>query len=72
MGPTVSLKAYAFDLFKRSAKEDFFRAAQGLEDEPEGGSRCTECFRLRLEKREYSVTKLMPETNMKMLTTYCI
>ena len=30
--------------------EDFFRAAQGLEDEPEGGSRCTECFRLRLER----------------------
>jgi len=26
----------------------FFTAAQGLEAEPEGGARCTECFRLRL------------------------
>lgn len=27
---------------------DFFAAVQGLENEPEGGARCTECFRLRL------------------------
>lgn len=30
--------------------EEFYEAAQGLESEPEGGSRCTECFRLRLER----------------------
>ncbi len=29
---------------------DFFAAVQGLEDEPEGGARCTECFRLRLSE----------------------
>ncbi|MBQ1401172.1 MAG: epoxyqueuosine reductase QueH [Firmicutes bacterium] len=30
--------------------ERFFCAAKGLEDEPEGGRRCAECFRLRLEE----------------------
>ena len=29
---------------------EFFRAAQGLESEREGGARCTQCFRLRLER----------------------
>ncbi len=29
---------------------EFLSAVQGLEDQPEGGSRCKECFRLRLEK----------------------
>ena len=28
----------------------FFEAAEGLEHEPEGGARCTVCFRQRLEK----------------------
>ena len=28
--------------------EEFLRAAAGLEDAPEGGSRCERCFRLRL------------------------
>nr|WP_315023962.1 epoxyqueuosine reductase QueH [uncultured Aminipila sp.] len=30
--------------------EEFFRMVEGLEEEPEGGKRCTECFRLRLER----------------------
>ena len=30
--------------------EDFFRVCGQYADEPEGGARCTECFRLRLEK----------------------
>jgi len=30
--------------------EDFFAVAEGLEDCPEGGARCTECFKLRLER----------------------
>ena len=29
---------------------EFYAAAAGLEDEPEGGRRCTACFRLRLEE----------------------
>lgn len=29
---------------------EFHRAARGLEKEPEGGERCTACFRLRLER----------------------
>lgn len=28
--------------------EDYYRRIKGLENEPEGGSRCGECFRLRL------------------------
>lgn len=30
--------------------EAWYRATEGLEREPEGGARCTECFRLRLRK----------------------
>ena len=30
--------------------ESFFKAAKGLEDEPERGARCEKCFRLRLSK----------------------
>ena len=30
--------------------EDFDKAVVGLEAEPEGGARCTECFRLRIER----------------------
>lgn len=30
--------------------EEFYRAVQGLEDEPEGGRRCAVCFRLRLDE----------------------
>lgn len=29
---------------------DFFKAAEGLEQEPEGGARCSACFAQRLEK----------------------
>lgn len=29
--------------------EAYEKAAEGLENEPEGGARCTECFRLRLD-----------------------
>ncbi len=30
--------------------EQFFSASNGLENEPEGGKRCTQCYQLRLEK----------------------
>ena len=30
--------------------DDFYTAAKGLEQEPEGGARCTECFKLRLSE----------------------
>ncbi len=30
--------------------EQWYRATEGLENEPEGGVRCTECFRLRLRE----------------------
>ncbi len=30
--------------------ERYYARVRGLEDEPEGGRRCTECFRLRLEE----------------------
>lgn len=31
-------------------KEDFYKVVKGLEDKPEGGARCKECFALRLSK----------------------
>ena len=30
--------------------EDFFEMAKGLEDVPEGGERCFQCYRMRLEE----------------------
>ena len=35
-------------LAERRTHEDYLARVKGLEDEPEGGARCTECFRLRL------------------------
>jgi len=31
-------------------KDDWFKAVKGLENEPEGGKRCTVCFDMRLKK----------------------
>lgn len=30
--------------------EDFYKVCSGYSNEPEGGARCTECFRLRMER----------------------
>lgn len=30
--------------------DEFLRSVKGLENEPEGGKRCTECFKLRMER----------------------
>lgn len=40
----VSFLEVAFDT------EEFYKVAKGFEQEPEGGKRCTECFKLRMEK----------------------
>lgn len=37
--------------------EGFFAAAKGLEAEPEGGKRCVECFRLRMERTAQAALK---------------
>lgn len=42
--PDVKLYEYGWQ------GERYAAAVQGLEDEPEGGARCTVCFRLRLEE----------------------
>lgn len=40
---------------------EFYAAARGLENEPERGKRCTECYRLRLEKTaEYAAENGFP------------
>ena len=40
---------------------EFYAAARGLESEPERGRRCTECYRLRLEKTaEYAAENRFP------------
>ena len=44
---------------------DFYAIAQGLEKEPEGGERCTKCYKLRLEY----TAKLAKELNMDYFTT---
>ena len=43
----------------------FYEAVKGLEKEPEGGARCTECFKLRLEES----AKLAKEGNYDYFTT---
>ncbi|MBQ7796599.1 MAG: epoxyqueuosine reductase QueH [Lachnospiraceae bacterium] len=45
--------------------EDFYAAAKGLEKEPEGGARCTECFKLRLTES----AKLAKEGGYDYFTT---
>lgn len=45
--------------------EDFYEIAKGLEKEPEGGERCTKCYRLRLEY----AAKLAAKMNMDYFTT---
>jgi len=47
------------------APEEWFEAAVGLGNEPEGGQRCSVCFRLRLE-RSY---RFMMESGCDVLTT---
>lgn len=38
--------------------DDFFEVASGYSNEPEGGKRCTECFKLRLEATAQKAKKL--------------
>lgn len=45
--------------------ENFYACARGLEQEPEKGKRCIECFKLRLEK----TAKLCVEKGIKNFTT---
>ena len=45
--------------------ENYYEAVNGLEDEKEGGARCTECFRLRLER----TAKLAAELGFDLFTT---
>lgn len=47
----ISLKEFKYPVKLTDSEyrpEDFFAAVKGLEHEPEGGMRCRECFRLRL------------------------
>ena len=37
-------------LFEEHRAAEYYERVRGLEDEPEGGRRCTACFRLRLEE----------------------
>lgn len=61
---------------------EFYKAAKGLEAEPEGGRRCLECFRLRLFKTaEYAVEhgfdfftttlSISPHKNAEVLNEVC-
>ena len=45
--------------------EEFYEAVKGLEKEPEGGARCTECFKLRL----YESARLAKEGSFDYFTT---
>lgn len=57
--PQIELLACEYD------GESFLEAAVGLENEPEGGARCTECFSLRLE----NTARLAKEGNFDFFTT---
>lgn len=46
-------------------KDRFYDVTRGLENEPEGGKRCQQCFRLRLEE----TAKLAKEMQMDYFTT---
>ena len=47
---TVSIDRQIAFLEGEYLTSEFYEAAKGLEDAPEGGARCTKCFILRLEK----------------------
>ena len=46
-------------------EQEFFFVTKGLEQEKEGGKRCTECFKLRLEQ----TAKIAKEQNFDYFTT---
>jgi predicted adenine nucleotide alpha hydrolase (AANH) superfamily ATPase len=46
-------------------EQEFFSVIKGLEQEKEGGKRCTECFKLRLEQS----AKIAKEQNFDYFTT---
>ena len=65
-------------IIEEYASDEFLKASKGLEDEPERGLRCNECFKLRLNKSgmyakenkfEYFTTTLSisPHKNAKLL-----
>jgi len=41
----------------RYEPEEFFEMARGLESEPEGGSRCYECYKMRLKEAAFIAAK---------------
>ena len=45
--------------------DEFYAIAKGFEKEPEGGERCTRCYRLRLEY----TAKIAQELNMDYFST---
>ena len=48
----ISIKEFKYPVKLTDSEycpEVFFRAVKGFENEPEGGLRCRECFKLRLE-----------------------
>ncbi len=49
--------------------EEWFRATESLENEPEGGLRCAACFRLRLEKSRFFLPDLDGDSFSTTLTT---
>ncbi len=48
--------------------DSFYKVAKGLESEPEGGLRCTECFKLRLERTAKKAVELGIDTFGTTLT----
>ncbi len=47
---TMKFKNKVSCIVEEYKPEEFYNRAKGLEKEPEGGLRCVECFKLRLEK----------------------
>ncbi len=47
---------------------EFFSRVKGLENEPEGGRRCAECFRLRLERTALKAAELSADYFTSTLT----
>ena len=48
--------------------QDFFKAVRGLENEPEGGKRCAECFKLRLKATAQKAKELKADYFTTTLT----
>lgn len=62
LDPSISIIELGYD------SQQFYQCVRGLENEPEGGNRCKECFALRLEQTAIKAAELQADYFTTTLT----